>query len=199
MIIKLKEKNNDFYVYKFENDKIKKQKLNRIDTVNALNNDINNISLVEKEKEKYKHMLLEQYNLRNMLMFISLAILLIPIVGYSINLVLSYIILLSSALLFEKLTFNHYNKKAEKKADIYDKKILYLKNKSICDKLLHNRIHNNGYDGSLIGIYSCEDYQITRSIKKYNEINEEKNYIEFNIPKTESLDLHVKRLSYKRK
>ena len=75
--------------------------------------------------------------------------------------------------------------------------MIYEKNKEVCNAIEKNKIHKNGYDGSLLGIYFSEDYQIVREIKKYNELNEEKHYIEYGKPNLDNNDLSCKKLVHK--
>jgi len=199
MIIKIKEKNNDFNVYKYDNktDKVIKEKMNRIDMINALNRDTENIQTIGYEYLRFKKMLREKFDMKCMIFFSLICVLLLPIIGYNINLLVSYIIVLLSALAFKKITNNYVDKKVDRKANIYTKKMIYEKNKEVCNAIEKNKIHKNGYDGSLLGIYFSEDYQIVREIKKYNELNEEKHYIEYGKPNLDNNDLSCKKLVHK--
>ena len=65
MIIKIKEKYNDFNVYKYDNktDKVIKEKMNRIDMINALSRDTENIQTIEYEYLRFKKMLREKFDM----------------------------------------------------------------------------------------------------------------------------------------
>lgn len=181
MIIKIKEKNNKFDVYSFNNKegKVYKKNLSKDDTLNALNNDTDNIKLIEREYLKYKEMLRSKFEIKCMLFISVICLLLLPLFAYSIELFISYFIVFVLSVIFKYTSRKYVDEKIDRKADIYNKKLLYEKNKEVCKKIEKNKMSNKGYDGSLMGIYFNEDYQIAREIKKYNEIVEEKNYISF--------------------
>ena len=71
MIIKIKEKNNDFNVYKYDNktDKVIKEKMNRIDMINALSRDTENIQTIGYEYLRFKKMLREKFDMKCMIFF----------------------------------------------------------------------------------------------------------------------------------
>lgn len=181
MIIKIKEKNNKFDVYSFNNKegRIYKKNLSKDDTLEALNNDTDNIKLIEQEYLRYKEMLRSKLEMKYMIFISLVCLLLLPLFARSIKLFISYSIVFSLSAIFKYTSRKYVDEKINKEADIYNKKLLYEKNKDICKKIEKNKMSNKGYDGSLMGIYFNEDYQILREIKKYNEIIEEKNYISF--------------------
>ena len=125
MIIKIKEKNNDFNVYKYDNktDKVIKEKMNWIDMINALSRDTENIQTIEYEYLRFKKILREKFDMKCIIFFSLICVLLLPIIGYNINLFVSYIIVLLSALAFKKITNNYVDKKVDRKANIYTKKM----------------------------------------------------------------------------
>ena len=197
MIIKIKEKDNDFIVYKYDNStqKIIKSQMNRIDTINALNNDPDNVQMLKYECMNFKKTLKEKYDAKCMTTLLLIGLLLSIIVGYNINLFIGYIIIALSAFPIKMIINNYVNKKS----NIYNKKMIYEENKNVCNEIQKKKLHKAGYNGTLLDIYFCEEYQITKEIKEYNKLNEEKHHFENYELNLNNNNLNCKKLMHRLK
>lgn len=195
MIIKIQEKNNDFIVYKYDNTKQKifKEQMNRIDTINALNNDTSNVQMIQSECMNFKKTLKEEYDMKCLTTIILICFLSTIFIGYNMNLFFCYGIALLSAVI-SKIMINKF---VNKKANIYNKKIIYEKNKNICNAIQKKQLHKAGYNGTLLDIYFSEEYQIIKEIKEYNKINEGNHYIEYVESDLNNYNLNCKKLIHR--
>lgn len=202
MIIKVKEKEENFIVYRYDSqkNKVKKENIMRSDIKNILNEDITDIKLIEEEYEKYKKMLKNKFYIKYVSFLMLLYISVIPIVGNLLDILHVYLGITIGAYLINNISKNYLNNKIIKKTEIFNKKLLYEKNKEVCKKIEKNKTFSNEYDGSLLGIYFKEDYQILKEIRKYNEKSIENNCIDYHIVSFYNCGTQLqKRLVHKKK